>query len=362
MTSSLAELAVFMSGAAGWSILAKATLFLLLGLAAAWLARRQRASVRHVVLAATFAALAALPMLALLGPAVSVEIPVAASPQAPVRDAIQRRTGRPARSLMRAPSPQTTSPRPSWTTIALASVDGRRCGAHDRGRPRTVARPAHRPQRPPVDRASTARPCAGPGRWSAPGCRRPAARRCRSAVRLGRVAADDCPARRGGGLERCRSRRALIHELEHVRRWTGRCSSPHGSRAGSTGSIRWSGWRGGGSASRPNGRATMPWYSGRKARTTPSSSCRWRSGCRRQMHSRSSAWRIAAICRAASPRSSMPRSGAAARARSPPRAPSRWLCSRELRWRRCEPWLSRYGRPSTAKVQPPGRRAWRRNQ
>ncbi|MGH9311394.1 MAG: M56 family metallopeptidase [Vicinamibacterales bacterium] len=122
MTSTLADVAVFVSGAAGWSILAKATLLLALGLAAAWLARRQRASVRHVLLAATFATLLALPVLALLAPAVSIEVPAAAALD----------TARPTMSaLPRAPEPSATiagphdasrSPfsLPSWTSLALS--------------------------------------------------------------------------------------------------------------------------------------------------------------------------------------------------------------------------------------------------
>jgi beta-lactamase regulating signal transducer with metallopeptidase domain len=77
MTSTIADWAVFLSGTAGPSILLKATLFLVLGLGAAWLAKRQQASVRHLLLAATFAALVALPLLVVAGPAVSIEIPAA---------------------------------------------------------------------------------------------------------------------------------------------------------------------------------------------------------------------------------------------------------------------------------------------
>jgi bla regulator protein blaR1 len=76
MTSTVADAAVLLSRLAGLSILLKATLFLALGLTAAWLARRERASVRHLLLAATFGTLLALPFLVLLGPAVSIEIPV----------------------------------------------------------------------------------------------------------------------------------------------------------------------------------------------------------------------------------------------------------------------------------------------
>jgi bla regulator protein blaR1 len=76
MTSTIADWAVLLSGAAGLSILLKATLFLGLGLIAAWLAKRNRASVRHLLLAATFAILIALPFLVLAGPAVSIEFPI----------------------------------------------------------------------------------------------------------------------------------------------------------------------------------------------------------------------------------------------------------------------------------------------
>lgn len=59
------------------SILVRATLVLILGLAASRLARRARASVRHLVLTSTFGALLVLPTLAAVTPAVVVEIPVA---------------------------------------------------------------------------------------------------------------------------------------------------------------------------------------------------------------------------------------------------------------------------------------------
>ena len=122
MTSTLAHAAVFMSGVAGLSILLKATLFLAFGLAAAWLARRQRASVRHWLLAATFATLLGLPFLVLLGPAVSIEVPVAAGAGGPAS------TNPGAWSspvLMPAPVETDTAPAlnqpsgPSWSTLAL---------------------------------------------------------------------------------------------------------------------------------------------------------------------------------------------------------------------------------------------------
>ena len=59
------------------SIVVKATVLLLIGLTAAVVARRSRASVRYLAFAATFAALVALPLTMLFGP--SVAIPVTAS-------------------------------------------------------------------------------------------------------------------------------------------------------------------------------------------------------------------------------------------------------------------------------------------
>src|SRR4029453_14271131 len=58
------------------SIPGKATALLVLGLAAAWLMRRSRASMRHVLLASTFAALIALPLGIAAIPAVGVTVPI----------------------------------------------------------------------------------------------------------------------------------------------------------------------------------------------------------------------------------------------------------------------------------------------
>lgn len=57
-----------------WSLIAKATVLMAMGLAAAWMARRERAAVRHAVLAAAFGAIALLPMASVLAPAVNVPV------------------------------------------------------------------------------------------------------------------------------------------------------------------------------------------------------------------------------------------------------------------------------------------------
>ena len=71
-----------LSGAALWlsdsfelSLVAKATLIVAGGLAVAALAKSARASARHLVIATSFAALAALPLLVALVPAMPIDVP-----------------------------------------------------------------------------------------------------------------------------------------------------------------------------------------------------------------------------------------------------------------------------------------------
>jgi bla regulator protein blaR1 len=61
-------------------LLVKATLVLTIALVCVWLARRSRAAVRHAVLAGAFATLAALPVLGMLSPAVNLPLPVRTVP------------------------------------------------------------------------------------------------------------------------------------------------------------------------------------------------------------------------------------------------------------------------------------------
>jgi len=76
MTNSFAEVALVIGGSTELSIVVKATVLLALGLGTGRLARRTRASVRHVLLASTFGVLLALPVAAFFEPPVSVEIPI----------------------------------------------------------------------------------------------------------------------------------------------------------------------------------------------------------------------------------------------------------------------------------------------
>ena len=68
------------------SLIVKATAVTMLALGAARLARRARASVRHLVLAAAFGALLALPVASFVAPGITIPIPIAtASPSTPLR-------------------------------------------------------------------------------------------------------------------------------------------------------------------------------------------------------------------------------------------------------------------------------------
>jgi bla regulator protein blaR1 len=89
MTTILADVAAAVSRSGELSLLVKVTAALGLGLAVSAMASRTRASVRHLVLAATLASLLALPVAAALAPVVAIEVPVSRissePPAAPAR-------------------------------------------------------------------------------------------------------------------------------------------------------------------------------------------------------------------------------------------------------------------------------------
>ena len=80
MIPNLSDAALMLSGSPELSLIAKATLILLFGLTITQIARTSRASVRHVVIAASFATLVALPVVMAAAPAMAIE--VTASPSA----------------------------------------------------------------------------------------------------------------------------------------------------------------------------------------------------------------------------------------------------------------------------------------
>jgi beta-lactamase regulating signal transducer with metallopeptidase domain len=75
MTSTISEAAIALGRLSELSIFGKATVILLIGLASVMLSRRARASVRHLLLAATLAAVLVLPLIVWIGPEVIIGIP-----------------------------------------------------------------------------------------------------------------------------------------------------------------------------------------------------------------------------------------------------------------------------------------------
>jgi bla regulator protein blaR1 len=121
MRSTITEAALALSRWVELSILGKATIMLVLGLTVSRLAGRARASVRHLLLTATFGMLLALPLIVVTAPAVTIAIPVSQA-GGPVtetrvvttRDALIPPTGNsPGR---RAPESSSWSV-PSWPTM-----------------------------------------------------------------------------------------------------------------------------------------------------------------------------------------------------------------------------------------------------
>ena len=100
-------------------VLVKATLVLMLGLIVTRLASRARASVRHVALTAVFAALLALPVVMATVPQIAIDIPVASA-----RTAEVFASPSPYSAGVAAPDIATLAPRgremPSWTSVARA--------------------------------------------------------------------------------------------------------------------------------------------------------------------------------------------------------------------------------------------------
>ncbi|MGH9833458.1 MAG: hypothetical protein ACRD9Y_10605 [Blastocatellia bacterium] len=159
MISTINEAAVALGRLVELSILGKATIILMIGLTIVMLSGRARASVRHLLLAATLAAVFALPLLVVAVPEVIIGIPAAQASES--TDSSDFRTATPSVALT-APTSISLPSRtpesapwslPSWLTIvrtvwlagvflllALLAVDLRRLYRirRDTGRPALV--------------------------------------------------------------------------------------------------------------------------------------------------------------------------------------------------------------------------------
>jgi len=120
MISTLSEAAVALDRLVELSILGKATIILVIGLTIVRLSRRARASVRHLLPTATLAAVLALPLIVLIGPEVIIGVPASqASESADLRPAAPSvdLTAPTSASLPSRATESASWSLPSWMTI-----------------------------------------------------------------------------------------------------------------------------------------------------------------------------------------------------------------------------------------------------
>lgn len=123
MIGVLAEAAVAISRSAELSMFVKATVFVMIGLGAARIARRARASTRHLILSLTCAALLSLPLAFAVVPGVVLQVPIAGAsePVPDAQDAARQPASTPARIDV-AVSPDTNARSYAPTIATLVSV------------------------------------------------------------------------------------------------------------------------------------------------------------------------------------------------------------------------------------------------
>jgi beta-lactamase regulating signal transducer with metallopeptidase domain len=118
--STINEAAVALGRLVELSILGKATVILVVGLTIVMLSRRARASVRHLLLAATMAAVLALPLIVLSGPEVTIGVPASQASESAELISAAPPVALPAPMGASLPSRATESAPwslPSWLTI-----------------------------------------------------------------------------------------------------------------------------------------------------------------------------------------------------------------------------------------------------
>ena len=117
MIPSIAGAALAMSQSIELSILAKATAIVIAGLIAVRLASHARASVRHLLLAATFASLLALPLLLIAAPQATIDVPVASAPATSTPAAAVRPS-----SAIRTAATDTPPVEPRWSRLSALAL------------------------------------------------------------------------------------------------------------------------------------------------------------------------------------------------------------------------------------------------
>jgi uncharacterized protein (TIGR03435 family) len=120
MIRSLNEILVTLSASPTISLLAKATLILAAGLLSAWFARKKQSAIRHVLLASTFGVLLTLPIISLLAMPIPIAVPVAkgASAILPLFDY----TPPPSSDKPAAERPSSAVPNSQWALPPLSTM------------------------------------------------------------------------------------------------------------------------------------------------------------------------------------------------------------------------------------------------
>jgi beta-lactamase regulating signal transducer with metallopeptidase domain len=123
MISTLSEAAVALGRLVELSILGKATVILVIGLTIVMLFRRARASVRHLLLAATLAAVLVLPLIVLAVPELTIGVPASQASESTELSPAEPSVAPTAPTIISLPSRATESAPwslPSWMTIFRA--------------------------------------------------------------------------------------------------------------------------------------------------------------------------------------------------------------------------------------------------
>jgi beta-lactamase regulating signal transducer with metallopeptidase domain len=119
MIQSLSDTALLLSRSVELSLVAKATIILIVGLAVTRLSRTARASVRHLVIASSFAALIALPLWLAGAPSMTIDVPVVVSAPSVANTIAAPEAGA---SVAPAAAPSRTSALPFTVAGALRAV------------------------------------------------------------------------------------------------------------------------------------------------------------------------------------------------------------------------------------------------
>lgn len=121
MISKINEAIIFLSSWVELSILTKATIMLILGLTLVGLFKNARASVRHLFLVATFVALLSLPLIVVITPEITVDIPIN-YPDSPITELSNVSTSKSLKTNSSSYLEQRTLDSSNWSLISIMTI------------------------------------------------------------------------------------------------------------------------------------------------------------------------------------------------------------------------------------------------